>query len=422
MEKTQPSVDDLDHGAELSPQASDVPMGVRRVNNMPLLIIGGVLFVFVVLVALVAAQRGASQKVPEATPSIGGLPENSQLLEQMVAHGALGGLVPDPDEERAPSFPVARVTNPDMPPMPTDRTDVGTRNVVEADDPFARERTRLFQTAISAKTGIVSQKSDAATAAESPERAEEENSPRNEPSSDKDNDERIPVAANGDYAKFDRGAVKEGRTTDRWLLGSDLEAPRTTYEIRAGSVIPATMISGINSDLPGQIVAQVSQDVFDTPTGRHRLIPQGSKLVGRYSNSVVMGQSRVLVAWQRLVLPDGKAIDIGAMEGVDSAGYAGFGDHVNRHYGRLFGSAILMSAIASGLTSSRVDPGNDPFGSSNAASLSQGLAQQIGDVASKMIEKNLSIAPTLDIRPGYRFNVMAVKDLTFKKPYQPFDY
>jgi type IV secretion system protein VirB10 len=182
------------------------------------------------------------------------------------------------------------------------------------------------------------------------------------------------------------------------------------------------MISGINSELPGQIVAQVSQDVFDTPTGRHRLIPQGSKLVGRYGHQVVMGQSRVLVAWQRITFPDGKVFDIGSMEGADSAGYAGFSDQVNRHYVRLFGSAILMSAIISGVTSSQVDPSNDPFGSSNQATLSQSLATQLGEVATKMIERNMDMAPTLKIRPGYRFNVMAVKDLTFEKPYRPFDY
>ena len=419
MDKSQPGIDDLDRDAELLPRPGDAPTGVRRVNNMPLLIIGGVLFVFVILVALVAAQRGTPQKAPEVPSSGGGLPENSQLLDQMIAHGALGGLVPDPDEG-APSFSVARVTDPDLPPTPGPRSEGSAPK--DTGDSMATERMKLFQTAMHAKTGIGRQGPTEAESAEKPSIQGKEDRPQDS-SSDKERDDRIPVAANGDYAKFDHVQGRgDGKKKDRWLLDSDLEAPRTAYEVRSGSVIPATMISGINSDLPGQIIAQVSQDVFDTPTGRHRLIPQGSKLIGRYSNNVVMGQSRVLVAWQRLVFPDGKAIDIGAMEGADSAGYAGFSDQVNRHYVRLFGSAILMSAIASGLTSSRVNPENDPFGSSNAASLSQSLAQQIGEVATKMIEKNMNIAPTLNIRPGYRFNVMAVKDLTFEKPYQPFDY
>jgi type IV secretion system protein VirB10 len=417
MDKSEPGIDDLDRDAELLPRPGDAPTGVRRVNNIPLLIIGGVLFVFVILVALVAAQRGASQKKPEVTTG-GGLPENSQLLDQMIAHGALGGLVPDPDEGVS-SFSVARVTDPDLPPTPGPRNGGGSNTShPNAGDSLAQERMKLFQTAMHAKTGIGRQSAEPVPTREKPNEADQIHE---DPASDRERDERIPVSADGDYAKFDaKGPGSQKK--DRWLLDSDLEAPRTAYEVRSGSVIPATMISGVNSELPGQITAQVSQDVFDTPTGRHRLIPQGSKLVGRYSNNVVTGQSRVLVAWQRIVFPDGKAIDIGAMEGVDSAGYAGFNDQIDRHYMRLFGSAILMSAITSGLTSSRVDPANDPFGSSNAATLSQNLAQQIGEVATKMIEKNMSIAPTLNIRPGYRFNVMAVKDLTFDRPYRPFDY
>lgn len=119
---------------------------------------------------------------------------------------------------------------------------------------------------------------------------------------------------------------------DRWRLDSRAEAPRSPYELRAGFIVPAVLISGVNSDLPGQIVAQVSQDVFDTATGKWRLIPQGSRLVGQYSSDIAYGQSRVLVAWQRIVFPDGKAMDIGSMPGADSAGYAGFRDQVNNHY------------------------------------------------------------------------------------------
>lgn len=403
--------DDLDTGP--APRDGAEPTGVRRVNNVPLLIVAGILLVFVTLVAMVAAQRGEKKSAEPAAEAP--LAENSQILDQMLANGALGGLVPDPDESAVPSFPVARVENPDAPPLPPSVTP-GNAAPAEPDE-RAKERMKLFQTAMHAKTGITRAVPDPAPAQEAAaDRGEKKDAEDAEAP-----DQRVPVAADGDYARFDRTA-RAGKKADRWKLDSDIEAPRTAYEVRAGSVIPATMISGINSELPGQIIAQVSQDVFDTGTGRHRLIPQGSKLVGRYTHNVVMGQSRVLVAWQRITFPDGKAMDIGAMEGVDGAGYAGLGDRVDRHYLRLFGSALLMSGITAGLTSSRVDPGNDPFGSSSASVLSQSLAQQIGEVATKMIEKNMSIAPTLKIRPGFRFNVMAVKDLTFDKPYQPFDY
>ena len=140
---------------------------------------------------------------------------------------------------------------------------------------------------------------------------------------------------------------------DRWRLDSKPEPPHSPYELRAGFVIPGTLISGVNSQLPGQIMAQTSQDVFDTATGKHKLFPQGSRLVGTYSSEVAYGQARVLVAWQRLVFPDGKAMDIGAMPGADGAGFAGFKDQVDNHYVRIFGSALLMSAITAGVAYSQ---------------------------------------------------------------------
>jgi type IV secretion system protein VirB10 len=411
VDKAVSQTDDLALGGDILPKAGDSPTGVRRVNNVPLLIIGGVLVVFVILVAMVASQRG--QKKPAVEASSTSLPESNQVLEQMMASTAVGGLVTDPDA--TPSFSVARVADPDAPPLPAHRSEGGNAT----GDPVAEERMKLFQTAMHAKTGVTKETAKAAAApvAATPPDAGEPGMPT--PAAGPDT--RVPVHADGDYAQFE-GSDARKKGADRWLLGNEVEAPRTAYEVRAGSVIPATMISGINSDLPGQIIAQVSQDVFDTPTGRHRLIPQGSRLVGRYNHNVVDGQSRVLVAWQRMTFPDGKVLDIGAMEGVDPAGYAGFQDKVDRHYLRLFGSAILMSGITAGLTSSKITPQDDPFGTSNSVQMSQSLAQQIGDVASQMIQKNMSYAPTLKIRPGYRFNVMAVKDLTFKAPYRAFDY
>jgi type IV secretion system protein VirB10 len=213
---------------------------------------------------------------------------------------------------------------------------------------------------------------------------------------------------------------------DRWALDARPEAPRTPFELRAGFVVPATLISGINAELPGQIMAQVAQHVYDTATGRHLLIPQGARLVGTYSSEVAYGQARVLVAWQRIVFPDGKALDLGAMPGADSAGYAGFNDQVNNHYVRTFASALLMSAVTAGITLSQDnDHRSDGRGSDSqraSDALSEALGQQLGQVTAQMIAKNLNIAPTLAIRPGYRFNVTVTQDLTFSKPYRPFDY
>jgi type IV secretion system protein VirB10 len=232
----------------------------------------------------------------------------------------------------------------------------------------------------------------------------------------------LPTAAASD----NRNAIEQFSASgqgDRWQLAARPEAPRTPYELRAGFVVPATLISGINSELPGQIMAQVAQNVYDTPTGKYLLLPQGSRLVGAYSSDVSYGQARVLVAWQRLVFPDGKAMDIGAMPGADSAGYAGFNDQVNNHYLRLYGSAFLMSAVTAGITYNQQQDQTTNFQQPDASSaMSQALGQQLGQVTAQMIAKNLSVAPTLEIRPGYRFNVIVTKDMTFSKPYQAFDY
>lgn len=209
---------------------------------------------------------------------------------------------------------------------------------------------------------------------------------------------------------------------NRWQLGTLIEAPETDYVIRTGFVIPATMISGINSDLPGQVIAQVSQNVSDTSTGSNVLIPQGSKLIGSYVSNIAFAQRRVMVAWQRIVFPDGKALDIGSMPGSDMQGYSGLSDKVNNHYVRIFGSALLMSGITASVSLSQGDFDDDDDSRSAREELSAAVGQQLGQVALEMIRKNLDISPTLEIRPGFRFNVMVTKDITFNGPYKSFDY
>lgn len=231
-------------------------------------------------------------------------------------------------------------------------------------------------------------------------------------------DESSPVKISNSYSQF-----ASGNAGDRWRLDSRVEQPRTPYELRAGFILPAILISGINSELPGQIMAQVSQSVYDTPTGKYLLIPQGSRLVGSYSSEVAYGQSRVLIGWQRIVFPDGKALDIGSMPGADSAGYSGFYDQVNNHYFRIFGSAILMSGVVAGISLSQDSNSTTTMNQQKAGDvMSAALGQQLGQVTAEMIRKNMNISPTLEIRPGYRFNVIVTKDLTFEKPYRSFDY
>lgn len=216
-------------------------------------------------------------------------------------------------------------------------------------------------------------------------------------------------------------------TSDRWKLNSVKKAPASPYELRTGTVLPATLISGVNSDLPGTLNAQVSQNVYDTATGKHLLIPQGSRLIGSYSSNVIYGQKRVLIAWQRIIFPDGGSLDLGSMPGADSAGYSGFSDKVNNHFFRIFGSALLMSGITATVAYSQDDHSsssnnNDDDDNSFSSEMSRALGQQLGQATAQIIMKNLNIAPTLEIRPGYQFNVIVTKDLVFSKPYRAFEY
>lgn len=187
-------------------------------------------------------------------------------------------------------------------------------------------------------------------------------------------------------------------------------APKSPYEVKAGTVITGIMITGVNSELPGQLLGVVSENVYDTGTGRHLLIPQGSKLVGIYSANVVFGQSRVMIAWNRIIFPDAKSINLSAMPGTDQAGYSGFSDQVDNHYMRIFGSAFMMSAITGGIAISSHNSGSQ-YTQTPSDQMISAMVTQMGEVGKQLMQKNLRIAPTLEIRPGYKFNIFVTKDM-----------
>lgn len=162
------------------------------------------------------------------------------------------------------------------------------------------------------------------------------------------------------------------------------------YELKRGSVIPATLVTGINSDLPGRITAQVSQNVYDSATGRHLLIPQGSKLFGRYDSKVTFGQNRVLVIWTDIIFPNGATLQIEGMAGTDAAGYGGFRDRVDNHYLRTFGSAILVALIGAG---TEMMLPQDRNSAEDAARRS--FAETFGQISEQTVSRNLNVQPTL---------------------------
>jgi type IV secretory pathway VirB10-like protein len=449
--------------AQMSPDASPGEAtpntGVRRVNNLPMYIVGGLLTVFLIVMVLVAADRAEKQN-RQASAKEEKLGSTSMFANE-IAGSQKDGIIP---AERLivpelSQVPIARPENLDRPPTPPASSNSRSNDELER---IRMAKLQQLEEAIKAKTGVqvtaprssgstpagattnrsvpatrdealaklaaVRQQIDAQTS-DDPTAAYRARMQQLQASglggeTDGATAPRLLQTANSSDNRNDIGQFSDSGQGDRWKLDSKPEAPRTPYELRAGFVVPATLISGINSELPGQIMAQIAQNVYDTATGKYLLLPQGSRLVGAYSSDVSYGQARVLVAWQRIVFPDGKAMDIGAMPGADSAGYAGFTDQVNNHYLRLYGSALLMSAVTAGITynqhQNQSTIGYQQPSASNA--MSQALGVQLGQVTAQMIAKNLNIAPTLEIRPGYRFNVIVTKDMTFSKPYQSFDY
>lgn len=186
------------------------------------------------------------------------------------------------------------------------------------------------------------------------------------------------------------------------------------YEVKAGSIIPGIIYTGINSELPGNIIGLVRENVYDTVTGSTLLIPQGTKIMGKYDSSVTFGQERVLIVWDRLIFPNGKSIGLDNMPGVDLSGYAGMKDKVNNHYFKLLQAVVLSSFLGAGeAIITRDEYGKDDW----RYEAGKGGGEVIIDFGNKMADKILNQQPTLEIRPAQKFNIMVVSDLILS-PYE----
>jgi type IV secretory pathway VirB10-like protein len=189
------------------------------------------------------------------------------------------------------------------------------------------------------------------------------------------------------------------------------------YMVMAGAIIPATLITGIDSDLPGQIQALVSQNVYDSKTGNNILIPQGSKLLGTYDSQVAYGQSRVLIVWTRVIFPNDQYIDLEGMPGADLSGFAGLHDQVDNHYFRIYGSALLMSLFSAGMQLSQPNNNTSNGAPTNQQIIASAMGQQLGQTSTELIQKNINVQPTINIRQGDNFNVLVTRDIPFTGPY-----
>lgn len=192
-------------------------------------------------------------------------------------------------------------------------------------------------------------------------------------------------------------------------------------EIKTGFVIPAILMTELNSSIAGTVIGQVRQNVYDTATGKDLLIPQGSKLLGEYASDVPYGNNRLFISWKRIVFPNGDSLDLDIMPGADMTGRAGFSDKVNTHFWKIFGNALLFSFIIAGTnitTSEELFNVLLPvYARDITGSMGEGLAVSLGETMSEMIKKNLNIAPEITIRAGYLFNVMVTKDIVLP-PYK----
>ncbi|MBZ9956433.1 TrbI/VirB10 family protein [Mesorhizobium sp. B1-1-4] len=199
---------------------------------------------------------------------------------------------------------------------------------------------------------------------------------------------------------------------DRRTLAPDrVTPPASPYVLQAGAVIPAALITGIRSDLPGQISAQVTENVYDSPTGRSLLIPQGTRIIGQYDNGIGSGQSRVLLVWNRLIFPDGRSIVLERQPGADAQGFAGLEDEVDYHWGDLFKAAVLSTVLSVGAQAGSSDQDSDIV-----RALRSGASDSVSQVGQQVVQRQLGIAPTLTIRPGFPVRVLVTHDLALE-PY-----
>lgn len=202
-------------------------------------------------------------------------------------------------------------------------------------------------------------------------------------------------------------------------LNSTRTKPVGSYEIKAGWDIPAVLEQALNSDLPGEIKALVRENVYDTATGKHLLIPQGARLVGTYDSRVAYGQNGIQVVWSRLIFSDGSSINLEGMAGQDAAGLSGLRHDVDNHYKRLIGFGLLTSVFSAAFQLSQTRRGTVLGYPSPAEIAGSAVGAQVSQLGADVTRRNLNIQPTIRVPVGYRFNVRVNRDILFEAPYQP---
>lgn len=416
------------------PQGSDG--GMRRLNRLPIIAAIAFVVLFIGIVVGGLSWRGLSLGGRDGIESASNSPATSfgDQLKRGVGDGIIGDPTVRETFQPTPVPVVERQTEPDRDRAETQMSErSASQPALEPDDEwkarlrreqeeqYMREQNRQRMARLQAK----------ATAFESPLKVDVSEVTRNENTTAEGTSTSVPVTQG--HSDLYAAAMKTGLQgqnvdpngqvskddffnqdiKDLGYLPNPVVPQLSRFELKRGSVIPATLITGLNSDLPGRITAQVSQNVYDTATGYWLLIPQGAKLFGRYDSKVSFGQERVLVVWTDLIFPNGSTLQIGGMAGTDAEGYGGFTDKVDRRLWRTFGSAALIALIGTGIDMSM--PQSSTLATQDTASdaARRNFAETFGRAAEQTISKNLDVQPTIRIRPGYKFNVLVDQDIVF---------
>ncbi len=221
----------------------------------------------------------------------------------------------------------------------------------------------------------------------------------------------LAAGSSSDTAQTDKLAFLNAKPDAGIYNAHSLQKPASPYQLMAGTVIAASLITGLNSDLPGFVIAQVTEPVYDTVSGKHLLIPQGARLIGKYDARVSFGQNRALIVWQRIIRPDGSSIVIENLPATDQGGYAGLSDEVDNHTRQLVKGIALATLLNVGNELSFGGDENDLV-----EALRQGLGQTTNRAASQIVERQLNVQPTIKVRPGWPLRVIVQKDLVLS-PY-----
>lgn len=421
-----------------APNQADDQQGMRRLNRLPIIVAIMIIALFIGVVVIGLSWRGFSFNRGSDIESASNTPATS--FGDQLKRGISDGIIGEPAEREAfqPTPVIEHKVDKEEPvgerqpaereerrPRLESEEEWKARLKREQDEQYMREAQRQRMARLQAR----------ATALDSPLKVDTSNVDK---ASDLTNTGRQTTnAAVNSASDLYAAAMKSGlmgqnfdqngqtskedffnqNIKDLGYLPDQVVPQMSPYELKRGSIIPATLITGLNSDLPGRMTAQISQNVYDSATGYRLLVPQGAKLFGRYDSKVFFGQERVLVVWTDLIFPNGSTLQIGGMAGTDAEGYGGLKDKVDRHLWRTFGSAALVAIIGTGIDMSL--PESSTLATQDTASdaARRNFAESFGRVAEQSISKNLNVQPTIRIRPGYEFNVLVDQDIVFPSAY-----